>query len=103
MSNVKLCESDKKTKTISIKCTKQERYKLEKAASKKGMSVSSYALEGALAGRERQCTKDKRNTTHMVMEQEMLNELYRSIPENEQALRAVWENMAKEAQKIWEF
>lgn len=103
MSNVKLCESEKKTEVISLKCTKLEKDKLEQGASKKDKSLSSYVLEGALAGRERQSTRDKRYTTHIVIEQEMLNELYKIIPANGETMKTYWEKMAKEAQKIWEF
>lgn len=103
MGNIKLCESEKKTEIISVKCTKQEKCKLERGAAKKGKSLSAYVLEGGLIGRERQSTRDKRNTTHLVIEQEMLNEMYKGILENEQTMKILWENMDKEAQKIWDF
>lgn len=50
MGNIKLCESEKKTEIISVKCTKQEKCKLEMGAAKKGKSLSAYVLEGGLIG-----------------------------------------------------
>lgn len=77
MSNIKKNESYRKSETISIKCTKEEKQKIEKAANHNGKTVSNYALDCSLAGKESGKSRRRRRATALVEQQENLNALYK--------------------------
>jgi len=50
--------TDLKTETISVRCTKRERWQIKHEASKAGLSVSGYLLFVAEAARAKRIVQD---------------------------------------------
>ena len=95
---------DKKTEIITIRCTKNEKGKIERKSEQKHQCVSTYMLDCSIAGLERRRVKDRDRLILMVERQEWLNALMKrtraSITERE-ALSILME-LVKGESVLWE-
>ena len=95
---------DKKTEIITIRCTKNEKGKIERKSEQKHQFVSTYMLDCSIAGLERRRVKDRDRLILMVERQEWLNALMKrtraSITERE-ALSILME-LVKGESVLWQ-
>lgn len=105
MPNIKKNESYRKSKTISIKCTKEEKQKIEKAANHNGTTVSNYVLDCSLAGKESRKSRRRSRVTALVEQQENLNALYKEALASGTAyeLNSKIQTVLVGGMRLWEF
>ena len=69
--------------TISIRVSAEEKEKIKGIAARKKESTSEYVLGAAMAGLERRTSREKRRAAQMVKNQEILNEIFELMKEDE--------------------
>lgn len=96
---------NKKTETISIRCTKTEKDLVERQANKAGKSCSQCVIDAVVAGVERRTEKDKKRIITKVQLQKKQNELQRKIKQNEFDFDTLKNEIIlyfEEENKLWE-
>lgn len=95
---------ERKDETITVRCTKSEREKLERAAQKKGKTLSRNLLDCGIAGLERKRDKDRKRAEMLVIRQQQLNEEYRKLLDNveDEKMLEMLKPLMEREQKLWE-
>ncbi len=97
--------SKRRNETITIRCTRHEKLVIGQKAAKKGKTISTYAVNAALAGKETHREKDKRMAKDLVELTQGLNDCYRYLHcENidMEALKGMFGRIMEGAGKLWE-
>ena len=86
-------------------CTRHEKLVIGQKAAKQGKTISTYAVNAALAGKETHREKDKRMAKNLVELTQGLNDCYRYMHcENidMEALKGMFGRIMEGAGKLWE-
>lgn len=105
MANIKKDAANRKTESIIMKCTAEEKKIIEKSAARSGRKVSCYVLDRCLEERDRGKSRRKKEVRKLVEQQEQLNHLCRKMqnsdisPEMKKEIELVLEGGAE----LWGF
>lgn len=103
MPNIRKPEEQRRTEIICIKCSPKEKEKIMGEAEKQQKSISTYALDCTLAGKERRSSRDRKRAKQMVLNQEMVNQLVRNIREEDwDKVKNITNELIKGEGKLWE-
>ncbi len=97
--------SKRRNEIITIRCTRHEKLVIGQKAAKQGKTISTYAVNAALAGKETHREKDKRMAKNLVELTQGLNDCYRYMHcENidMEALKGMFGRIMEGAGKLWE-
>ena len=91
-------------KKITIRCSEKEKEYIVQTAKKKHVSVSEYARETALVGRENFKSKERRQLCIKVRLMESIRQMQESMDENEltEELKEKIDKVIMEANKLWD-
>lgn len=94
---------ERKSETITIRCTPEEKNKMERKAMSQNKTLREYICDSAIAGTERRMKKDKNRIASLVMIQQQLNTLNQSMRDNYsmQENTEEFEKLLEEENKLW--
>lgn len=95
---------NKKTKTISLRCTEEEFDRICSKAAKQKQSITDFLLDDKLPSRYRS-SRIKRSIPHYVHLQESINILNRYLkdsPTTDTTIIKEIDNISKEVTELWE-
>ena len=95
----------RKSETITIRCTLEEKNKMERKAISQNKTLREYICDSAIAGTERRTRKDKNRIASLVMIQQQLNTLnqYRKDSYSMQENAEEFEKLLEEENKLWDY
>lgn len=97
--------SKRRNETINIRCTPHEKLVIKQKAARQGKTISTYAINAVLAGRETHREKDKRMAKDLVELTQSLDDCYRYLNcENIdiETLKTMLAMVMEGAGKLWE-
>lgn len=97
--------SKRRNEIINIRCIRHEKLVIGQKAAKQGKTISTYAINAVLAGKETHREKDKRMAKDLVELTQGLNDCYRYLDcENidMETLKEMFGRIMEGAGKLWE-
>lgn len=105
MSNIKKKEKNCKNVTLTIRCTEEDKKKLEAYAERNHLSMGSYLVKQGLSRRYVNSRKEQMKMEQLVKVQEILGRL-RTDVESEYILtntEEIFDELEKEYAKLWAY
>ena len=99
------CKKISRDEKVTIRCSEKEKEYIVKSAKKKNMSVSQYARETAMVGRESFKSKEQRQLCIRTQLMENIRQMQKSMDENElsEELKEKIDKVILEANKLWDY
>ncbi|MCD8013877.1 MAG: hypothetical protein LUG99_12010 [Lachnospiraceae bacterium] len=102
MNKTKTDTSSERNETIIVRCSEEEKQKIEKNSARRNLPIDVYLLERGLASAGRRCPKSRERAETMVYLQQIINDLEQDEEQRRLSKKDAIKRIQEGVDRLWD-